>query len=249
MPGELVVPTPIVNAGAVDHLRGRIPGFAAGGVVGSYSGSVPGLDKWLMSENTATIRAIAMSVAASFKAASASQGGTFGAGGPGGGAPAANAALARRMFPAENFTAWNYVAMRESGWNQFARNPSSGAYGIAQALPPTKYPFAGQAAGGSNPAAQISWMEGYMQSRYGGAAGAAAHELAFNWYDQGGFLPPGVSLAVNGTGRPEPVGAAAGNTYNINVRIDSTVHPAEAGRAIVEKIREFEKRSGPGWRS
>jgi cell wall-associated NlpC family hydrolase len=30
--GELVVPTHMVQAGAVDHLRGRIPGFAAGGV-------------------------------------------------------------------------------------------------------------------------------------------------------------------------------------------------------------------------
>jgi len=77
------------------------------------------------------------------------------------------------------------VAMRESGWNQFARNPSSGAYGIPQALPESKLPFAGQAAGGSNPAAQITWMEGYMRGRYGGAPGAAAHERAFNWYGGG----------------------------------------------------------------
>jgi hypothetical protein len=35
MPGELVVPTRMVSGGAVDHLRGRIPGFAAGGVVGT----------------------------------------------------------------------------------------------------------------------------------------------------------------------------------------------------------------------
>ena len=31
--GELVVPTRLVRAGAVDHLRGQIPGFAGGGVV------------------------------------------------------------------------------------------------------------------------------------------------------------------------------------------------------------------------
>lgn len=68
--GELIVPTPLVNAGAVDHLRGRIPGFAAGGVVGHYaSHSLPGLNKWLNSENSATISAIADSVAAAFKAA------------------------------------------------------------------------------------------------------------------------------------------------------------------------------------
>lgn len=49
-----------------------------------------------------------------------------------------------------------------SGWNQFADNPSSGAYGIPQALPPTKMPFAAQAAGGSNPTAQIGWMVDYI---------------------------------------------------------------------------------------
>ena len=33
MPGEVVVPTQMVNAGAVDHLRGQLPGFASGGAV------------------------------------------------------------------------------------------------------------------------------------------------------------------------------------------------------------------------
>jgi len=32
MPGEVVVPTAMVRAGAVDHLRGRLPGFGGGGV-------------------------------------------------------------------------------------------------------------------------------------------------------------------------------------------------------------------------
>jgi hypothetical protein len=33
MPGEVVVPTNMVQAGAVDHLRGKLPGFASGGQV------------------------------------------------------------------------------------------------------------------------------------------------------------------------------------------------------------------------
>ena len=45
-----------------------------------------------------------------------------------------------------------------------------------------------------------------MAQRYGGPKGAAAHEMAFHWYDRGGWLPPGLSLAMNGTGRPERVG-------------------------------------------
>ena len=39
--GELVVPTPIVASGAVDHLKGRIPGFAQGGVVGGADTAAP----------------------------------------------------------------------------------------------------------------------------------------------------------------------------------------------------------------
>jgi len=59
MPGELVVPTPIVSSGAVDHLRGKIPGFAQGGVVGSYGpGSLAGLGSWIGRENAATLRAV-----------------------------------------------------------------------------------------------------------------------------------------------------------------------------------------------
>lgn len=36
-------------------------------------------------------------------------------------------------------------------------------------------------------------------------------------YDQGGYLPEGLSLAYNGTGRPEPVGLASGVTVNVHV--------------------------------
>ena len=220
MPGEVVVPTHLVRAGAVNHLRGAIPGFAQGGVVGSYGGSNPsGLGSWTVNQYGDTLIAIASATAAAAAAAmraaqsaatSVGGGGGYGGGaGPGGGAPAANAALARRMFPSENFAAWNYVAMAESGWNQFALNPGSGAYGIPQALPPTKMPFAAQAAGGSNPAAQISWMAAYMNAAYGGAAGAAAHERAFHSYGGGGIISEpvlgiGASGAMYGLGESGP---------------------------------------------
>src|SRR5258708_9086905 len=46
-------------------------------------------------------------------------------------------------------------------------------------------------------------MWNYMAGRYGGPAGAAAHEAAFNWYDGGGTLLPGLSL--NTAGRKESV--------------------------------------------
>jgi hypothetical protein len=42
-PGELVVPKNMVNAGAVDHLRGSIPGFQGGGMIDPMVPFFPGL--------------------------------------------------------------------------------------------------------------------------------------------------------------------------------------------------------------
>lgn len=200
MPGELMVPTAMVNAGEVDHLRGRIPGFGAGGVVGAFHGGARGLGRWLSTDMAATTtiieKATAAATAAALKAGPPGGfgGGGGGQGGPVGGDAAANRALARRMYPAYAsgpvWNAWDYLEMREAGWDRFARNSSSGAYGIPQALPPTKMPFAAQAAGGSHAGPQINWMWDYMASVYGGPIGAAAHERAFNWY--GGGLKNGI---------------------------------------------------------
>jgi intein/homing endonuclease/transposase-like protein len=43
MPGEVVVPTDMVSAGAVDHLRGSLPGFADGGVAGGVTSKWSGV--------------------------------------------------------------------------------------------------------------------------------------------------------------------------------------------------------------
>jgi hypothetical protein len=70
-------------------------------------------------------------------------------------------------------------------------------------------------------------------------------------YDQGGWLMPGLTLAMNSTGRPEqvlpPGGRGGGDTYVINV----TLPPGsdrDHGRRIVGYIKQYEKGSGPGWR-
>lgn len=75
---------------------------------------------------------------------------------------------------------WN----QESGWNHLAKNASSGAYGIAQALPASKYPAAAQAppVGTSDAAAQITWGLAYIKGTYGSPVMAWAHEQANNWY-------------------------------------------------------------------
>jgi hypothetical protein len=114
--------------------------------------------------------------------------------GPGGGAPSANAALARKLYPpwgsGAEWSAWNTLEMHEASWNQFARNPSSGAYGIPQALPPSKMGAAANPPQ-SNPTAQINWMVGYIKGRYGDPIGAWGHELTHGWYAKGGVVGGG----------------------------------------------------------
>jgi len=70
---------------------------------------------------------------------------------------------------------------RESNWNPYAQNPSSGAYGIPQALPGGKMASAG-ADWQTNPATQIRWGLSYISGRYGTPCGAWAHSQSVGWY-------------------------------------------------------------------
>jgi hypothetical protein len=72
---------------------------------------------------------------------------------------------------------WN----RESGWNLHASNPSSGAYGIPQALPGGKMAGAGPD-WRNNAATQIRWGLGYIADRYGTPCGAWGHSQSTGWY-------------------------------------------------------------------
>ena len=70
---------------------------------------------------------------------------------------------------------------RESHWNPHAANPSSGAYGIPQALPGSKMASAGSD-WQSNPVTQIKWGLGYIADRYGSPCGAWGHSQGHGWY-------------------------------------------------------------------
>jgi len=70
---------------------------------------------------------------------------------------------------------------RESGWNQLARNSTSGAYGIPQALPGDRMAVEG-ADWRTNPYTQIRWGETYIKQRYGTPCGAWSHEQLDHWY-------------------------------------------------------------------
>lgn len=96
---------------------------------------------------------------------------------------------------------------RESGWSATAKNASSGAYGISQALGHLDAENRGQVTsaltalnlqgdnfpssdaagnpppwGTSSPAAQIAWGLGYIKSTYRSPCAAWAHETADSWY-------------------------------------------------------------------
>lgn len=74
-------------------------------------------------------------------------------------------------------TLWN----KESEWSISASNPSSGAYGIPQALPGNKMAAAGSD-WQTNFETQIDWGLGYIESRYGSPCSALSFHLANNWY-------------------------------------------------------------------
>ncbi|MFI6699761.1 transglycosylase SLT domain-containing protein [Streptomyces sp. NPDC050509] len=89
--------------------------------------------------------------------------------------------IARSIVPADQFQCFSNIVNHESTWNYKAQNPSSGAYGLVQALPGSKMSSAG-ADWQTNPATQIKWGLGYMNDRYDSPCGAWSFWQANNWY-------------------------------------------------------------------
>ncbi|WP_411071623.1 transglycosylase SLT domain-containing protein [Streptomyces sp. cmx-4-25] len=90
-------------------------------------------------------------------------------------------AIARQIVPAAQFQCFSNIVDHESTWNYRAVNPSSGAYGLVQALPGHKMSSAG-ADWQTNPATQIKWGLNYMNESYGSPCGAWSFWQANRWY-------------------------------------------------------------------
>lgn len=75
----------------------------------------------------------------------------------------------------------NRLWTRESGWNRYAYNPYSGAYGIPQAVPGSKMRGAGPH-WRSCARTQIRWGLRYIKARYRSPHRAWEHENAYGWY-------------------------------------------------------------------
>lgn len=160
---------------------------------------------------TGTAASLASSTSSGTSSTSSSSSGSGGSGSgavpsaPSGISSTAAIQKAAAMFGWGSGTQWNcltQVITLESGGNPSADNPSSGAYGIAQAL---GHGTSGSAGCGRNEygaeyglsAAQAAlancggtagafyqavWMMGYIKAAYGTPCGALAHENEYHWY-------------------------------------------------------------------
>ncbi|WP_410374648.1 aggregation-promoting factor C-terminal-like domain-containing protein [Clavibacter phaseoli] len=116
----------------------------------------------------------------SVKSSGSSGGGAIAIPDPGSAKGIARSILASQGMGDDQYACLDYLWTKESGWRVNAYNPS-GAYGIPQALPGSKMASAG-ADWQTNPATQITWGLGYIDSRYGSPCGAKAHSVLKNWY-------------------------------------------------------------------
>jgi hypothetical protein len=250
--GEVVVPKGMVAGGAVDHLKGKLPGFAAGGLVdaapwsgGQGSGAAGGwAGSWVQGE-----------VAAFFAAArAAAAAGTPVAYSKNAGVTQWEADVARVLgmlrLPQGDLPTVMSQMLTESGGNPNAinnwdSNAAAGtpSKGLMQVIAPTFAAYRSPALSSNiyDPMANIFAGVNYAIHRYGnpGWLSVLGHG---HGYDNGGYLPPGLSLAYNGTGVPEPViparrlGGEVHHHYNVTVNVPPTVNPREAGREIAQLL-------------
>lgn len=113
--------------------------------------------------------------------------------------------------------ALSQIIARESSWDPNAANPSSSARGLFQKMTSLHGAIEGTVEG------QAKWGLEYIKAAYGNPMNALMHHNREGWYadggvvpggvadngtmmyDNGGYLPPGLTTVLNLTGKPEPV--------------------------------------------
>lgn len=83
---------------------------------------------------------------------------------------------AQSLVPADQWPCLLQLWNKESGWNDMAVNPTSGAMGIPQAL------GHGNVFALGDYKAQVSWGLQYIANRYGNACTAWGHSVQTGWY-------------------------------------------------------------------
>lgn len=84
-------------------------------------------------------------------------------------------------WDSSQFSCLDALWLRESAWNPYVTNSSSGAYGIPQALPGSKMATFGSD-WSTNPKTQIEWGLWYIRQSYASPCGAWAFWQSHNWY-------------------------------------------------------------------
>ena len=168
-------------------------------------------------------------------------GSLFGVGGSAGTAPGAPGVkqLAQQMAAERGWTgpqwsALDWLVSKESSWNPSAQNPASTAYGLFQFLNSTWGSVGARKT--SDPAGQIEAGLKYIAQRYGSPTGAQAFWQKNRWYDEGGLLRPGTTVALNGTGQDEHV-LTSRQAATVD-RMITDVKQRHAAGASAKEIRE-----------
>lgn len=265
-PGEAVVPKRLVGAVAPFLGAHGVPGFSSGGMVGYASGGfagsgtypqvAPAAGNFLYGAYTTFKHDMTVSLANTMRNALKSlflgpPGGSFRGGGIGVQRWAGTVLTALAMLgqPAGDLGIVLSQMATESGGNPFVVNRSDSNWlagtpsvGLMQVIGPTFASWAGpfrttgpfEYGVSVNPLANIFAGLNYAIHRYGGAwTSVLGHG---HGYDHGGWLPPGRSIAYNGTGRPERVlGPGEGNC--IYMEINSGPSPFD--EVLAEIIRKY----------
>lgn len=84
-------------------------------------------------------------------------------------------------YTEDDFSAGVWIINHESGWRVNATNASSGAYGLAQALPGSKMATMGSD-WHDNYQTQLKWFINYCSSRYGGLVNSKNFWESHGWY-------------------------------------------------------------------
>jgi hypothetical protein len=240
-PGEAVVPRHLVGAIAPFLGAHGVPGFQQGG----YVGGIGGLGPWTTGWSNLFQRSMTSAMEAAMTSAlQSAQQAAFGVPGTITGTVASwiRAAMALAGAPASWYPALARLVSLESGGNPLAVNPtavlSEHASGAWQMLPSTFFAYGGR---GSlfNPIGEGLAALNYIRQVYGTPyAIPGLFSGTYGGYDAGGWLPPGLSVAWNGTGTPErilgPEEAGAVNNYYVNVQVGHGTHPAAAAREIAD---------------
>lgn len=215
--GELIIPSQHAPKFADMARKASIPGFASGGMIGQKLDNVNDnlipqtqgtVNKVVQSATQAWVTATMKQMQAAAASASMSMAGVANSSA----LAALKSAAAKMGWTGNQWQALYNVEMREAGFNLSAKNPSSGAYGLAQFINgPSEY---AQYGGNLSAAGQATAMVNYIKSRYGSPSAAWAHETSAGWYENG-TRSAAKGMALVGERGPELVSFGGGErVYN-----------------------------------